>query len=1133
MGKTLQIFGFPSNVTAKEVKDFLEKYTGQGSIYAIKIRQSKVESAGAFAIVQFTTIENTKAKHIFAKRLRYKNSKLRAQTMVNDIVSKSMVTMFNLENVGLHFGCQVSDERFSVLWKCYNVEVSFGFGLQKLFFYLSHCDVKYKLELSSQNIWRIKLHHPRGQLRKFLLIQLFGAPRIYEKILQSPEPTIHEDSVLNYYKDIPDDQWVRITDFTPSCSIAQSSCICLQLPHNCPLPNIRELFFYYEKNEDRFALENGSSFCRNLDLVPIVQPPDGIKVPFDILYKVSSLVQQGCIPGPTLDRQFFSLVDPESTARAHIERALHDLYRGEECCYEPVKWLRNQYKRYQTSKNVPKTPRISLSSGVVYLRRVQVTPCKVYFYGPEPIVSNRVLRHYPEEIDNFIRVAFVDEELDKIFPMDLYSSRKSSASDDDKYTGIYKRLLSVLKNGIVIGDKKFEFLAFSPSQLRENSVWMFASTNELTADSIREWMGDFRNIRNVAKFAARLGQSFSSSIGTLNVNSGEFEVIPDVEIEGENGTTYVFSDGIGKISVEFARRVAAACNLRGCTPSAFQIRYAGYKGVVALDPTSTAKLSLRPSMAKYDSETTKLDVLTWSKFHPCYLNRQIIVLLSTLGVEDQIFENKQKEIVEQLDLILTDPFVAREVLDIMSVGESTRVLKEMLKCYKPDADPYLSRMLRTFRLSKFLDLRTRSRIFVPHGRAMMGCLDETGTLDYGEVFIQVSSVGYRQFNDSSIFTFGGIELSQQTCIVTGTVVVAKNPCLHPGDVRVLCAVDVPALHHMVDCLVFPKKGERPHPNECSGSDLDGDVYFVSWDPLLIPPRQVQPMHYTSAPNIQLDHEVTIEEVEEYFANYMVNDCLGVMANTHTVFADKRELKAESDECLELAKLFSIAVDFNKTGIPARIPSRLHVKEYPDFMEKPNRDTYESQSVIGKLYREIKDVAPKTFSLEPFTREMASKYYDRDLEVDGYRDYIDDAYECKAEYDYKLGGLMEKYGIKTEAELVSGNIINESKSFQKLKDPEEIGLAVRSLKKEARGWFTGKSTNSDSQEAKASAWYHVTYHPDFWGCYNEGKNWDHFLSFPWCVCDELLRIKKKKMTAPPTSAPPRRRRRRSRHAQRKQ
>lgn len=51
---------------------------------------------------------------------------------------------------------------------------------------------------------------------------------------------------------------------------------------------------------------------------------------------------------------------------------------------------------------------------------------------------------------------------------------------------------------------------------------------------------------------------------------------------------------------------------------------------------------------------------------------------------------------------------------------------------------------------------------------------------------------------------------------------------------------------------------RPHPNECSGSDLDGDIYFVSWDPELIPARMAEPMEYAPAPTMALDHDVTIE-----------------------------------------------------------------------------------------------------------------------------------------------------------------------------------------------------------------------------------------------------------------------------------
>ncbi|XP_077234209.1 RNA-dependent RNA polymerase 1-like [Tasmannia lanceolata] len=374
---------------------------------------------------------------------------------------------------------------------------------------------------------------------------------------------------------------------------------------------------------------------------------------------------------------------------------------------------------------------------------------------------------------------------------------------------------------------------------------MFAPRDGITAADIRKWMGDFSEIRKVAKYAARLGQSFGSSKETLNVHRNDTETIPDVEIN-VNGINYVFSDGIGKISAEFAQKIAIECGLKNSTPSAFQIRYGGYKGVVAVDPQSTFKLSLRKSMCKYKSENTKLDVLAWSKYQPCFLNRQLIItLLSTLGINDHIFERKQKEVVEQMDMILTDKVKAWEVLEIMS-PENTRILQEMLRCgYKPDSEPFLSMMLQTFRASKLLDLRNKARIFVPDGRVLMGCLDEIITLEYGQVFVKVSCVG-------------GNESDKGPFVVEGKVVVAKNPCLHPGDVRVLMAVNVPALHHMVDCVVFPQQGKKPHPNECSGSDLDGDTYFVSWDPELIPHRQIPAMEYAATPTELLDHDVSIE-----------------------------------------------------------------------------------------------------------------------------------------------------------------------------------------------------------------------------------------------------------------------------------
>ncbi|KAJ4714891.1 RNA-dependent RNA polymerase [Melia azedarach] len=1051
---TIKLFGFASVESPEVVKEFLEGLTGEGTVSDVQV--GKNQSSRAHAIVEFSTNEAAdliKSMAADSERLWLGSSYLKTSDMNNDgTAPKRSMLQYKFEKLKLNFGCQISEEKFSVLWSRRDVSVTLCSDLRKFKFFLSYGFAEYKLELSYESIWQIKLRGHPGRSVKYLVFQLFGAPQIYER----------------------DIHWVREADFTPSSFIGQSSAICLELPRKARVPKAVKDFPYYEEIRGKFTLKRGSPYSCNSGLVPIINPPQGIELPYKIMFKINSLVQHGCLPGPALDAEFFRLVDPKKHKTAYIEHALERLFRLRECCYEPVSWIREQYRKYLTSEQYSSSPFVALEDGLVYINKVLVTPSKVYFCGPEISLSNRVLRSYPDDIDHFLRVSFVDEDMDKLHSTAL--SPRTSSKNEERRTGIYQRILSILRNGLVIGAKRFETLAFSNSQVKDNSLWMFASRPGLTAANIREKMGDFREIKNVAKYAARLGQSFSSSREALHVDSSEIEVIPDIEIE-TNGIVYNFSDGIGKISAQLAEIVAKKCGFTIYTPSAFQIRYGGYKGVVAVDPNSSMKLSLRNSMCKYQSKSTSLDILAYSKYQPCFLNRQLITLLSTLGVSDKVFEMKQTDGVAQLDAVLTNPVKACEVLELMSSGENTSVLKELLMCgYKPDSEPFLSMMLQTFRASNLLDLRTRTRIFVQNGRAMMGCLDETGTLEYGQVFVQYS----------------GNSQSGQLNIVKGHVVVAKNPCLHPGDMRVLRAVDVPALHHMKDCVVFPAKGKRPHPNECSGSDLDGDVYFVCWDPDLIPPLQFPPMDYSPAPERVLGREVTIEDVEEYFVDYIVNDKLGIICNAHVVFADSEPDKAKSTPCLELAQLSSTC----------------------HFMEKHDKASYESQRVIGKLHRDVKDIAPTTTAIKSFTKEVATQCYDPDMEVDGFREYIVDAFKYKTQYDNRLGNLMDYYGIKSEAEIVSGCIMEMAKSFDKKRDLEDITFAMRSLRKEARGWFNKKKNESDSGPddayAKASAWYYVTYHPSYWGRYTEeGIKREHFLSFPWCIHEKLIEIKRGK------------------------
>ena len=85
------------------------------------------------------------------------------------------------------------------------------------------------------------------------------------------------------------------------------------------------------------------------------------------------------------------------------------------------------------------------------------------------------------------------------------------------------------------------------------------------------------------------------------------------------------------------------------TPSAFQIRFAGFKGVLALDPTLPGKQAVfRSSMCKFESFHRRLEVLQKSRPQVVYLNHQVIMLLSNLGVPDEVFIALQNDMLERL-----------------------------------------------------------------------------------------------------------------------------------------------------------------------------------------------------------------------------------------------------------------------------------------------------------------------------------------------------------------------------------------------------------------------------------------------------------------------------------------------------
>ncbi|KAK1282031.1 RNA-dependent RNA polymerase 6 [Acorus calamus] len=463
-------------------------------------------------------------------------------------------------------------------------------------------------------------------------------------------------------------------------------------------------------------------------------------------------------------------------------------------------------------------------------------------------------------------------------------------------------------------------------------------------------------------------------------------------------------------------------------------------------------------------------------------------------IKYDVFWRMQETMISKLNQMLEDTNVAFEVLTTSCADQGNTAAMMLSAGFKPQSEPHLKGMLSCIRSSQLGDLLEKARIFVPLGRWLMGCLDEVGILEQ--------------------------ETKKNKQVITGTVVIAKNPCLHPGDVRILEAVDIPELHHLFDCLVFPQKGERPHANEASGSDLDGDLYFVTWEGNLIPPekRSWIPMDYTPAEVKQLPRQ----DIIDFFSKNIVNENLGKICNAHVVHADMSEYGALDEKCLQLAELAAHAVDFPKTGKIVMMPHALRPKLYPDFMRKEDFQSYESEKILGKLYRRIVDASNEETVSPELTCRLEDLPYDTDLEIAGAADFMVEAWQCKCSYDGQLNALLGQYAVSSEGEVVTGHIWSMSKYTSRKRGElkERLNSVYHALQREFRrvfeslgpdsAAFTDEEKNS-LYERKASAWYQVTYHPHWVKKLIEmrepdGEGVPILLSFAWIAIDYIVRIK---------------------------
>ena len=191
---------------------------------------------------------------------------------------------------------------------------------------------------------------------------------------------------------------------------------------------------------------------------------------------------------------------------------------------------------------------VSRDTPVINCYHVTFTPTRMLLEGPYPSQSNRVIRRYKGFEDHFIRVDFRDE--------DRLQYRWDKSVDGASF--LRERVGRTLKEGFELAGRKFEFLAYSSSALREHAVWFmnpFTYPDEglVTAASIRGSLGHFAGtklLKQPSKYAARLAQAFTATDPSVDIRKNEWEEVPDLGKE-----PHLFTDGVGTISRALGDRI--------------------------------------------------------------------------------------------------------------------------------------------------------------------------------------------------------------------------------------------------------------------------------------------------------------------------------------------------------------------------------------------------------------------------------------------------------------------------------------------------------------------------------------------------------------------------------------------------
>ena len=441
------------------------------------------------------------------------------------------------------------------------------------------------------------------------------------------------------------------------------------------------------------------------------------------------------------------------------------------------------------------------------MKHIAITPYSIKIKKESFHQSSRFLRLYFHN-DNFIKIEFKDENDSQLY------SNGQNANNSNKLSGLSKLYDKVFKEGFILCGKKYLFFLNPTNCMRANSLWLLEENEyntkkdfyykDLGLDSLV-----LKGNISFSKLLSRLSQNFTSSYGfknKLNKDGFQCEIIDDLK----NSKGDLYNDGCGMISYELMKEICDNLN-NGEFASAMQIRYKGAKGVLVVNPNIEGKkILLTKSMVKFKCENTEdLEVIRFSKYAPGYLNLQIIILLILNGIsKGRIFNIAKKEVSNYRNYKMV-----KDNLPIKN-SEFDKVLKNIKKnnLILEQQKNYMSKIARsTYIYNRLSNISKKYRFHMKNCCFLIGVCDFDNKLEENEIFVQICKENKKK-------------------IITGDILVTKNPCLSIYDLQKVKGVKNDFFSkYFTNVIVFPSKGKIPLPSKITGSDLDGDIYWVCWE----------------------------------------------------------------------------------------------------------------------------------------------------------------------------------------------------------------------------------------------------------------------------------------------------------------